>query len=128
MCRSTISFKLIMVVINSFGVQFVSFHQNIHKRTSQCTTQPDHASQQFSLQMQISPLPFPDPIDITSYKEQIINKKARALQQVKVLMERNTLTYMRWCKDDFQSHQAFVNIKALTSQMPDEQTAIPPAE
>ena len=43
-------------------------------------------------------------------------------------MERNTLTYMRWCKDDFQSHQAFVNIKALTSQMPDEQTAIPPAE
>ena len=34
-----------------------------------------------------SPLPFPDPIDFTSYKEQIINKNERALQQAKVLMK-----------------------------------------
>ena len=76
-----------------------------------------------------SPLPFPDPIEITSYKEQTINKKERALQQVKVLMERNTLTYMCWCKDDSRSHQALVDIKALMSQMTDEQeTAFPPIE
>ena len=78
-----------MVIINSFGVHFVALHQNILKGTSLYTTQPDHASQQFSLQMQNFPLPFPDPIEITSYKEQTINKKERALQQVKVLMVRN---------------------------------------
>ena len=105
-----------MVFINSFGVQFVALHQNIHKGTSLCTTQLDHASQQFSLQMQNSPLPFPDPIDITSYKEQTINKKERALQQVKVLMERNTLTYMCWCKDDSQSHQV-IGVQSIEEQV-----------
>ena len=60
-----------------------------------------------------SPLPFPDPIEITSYKEQTINKKERALQQVKVLMARNTLTYMCWCKDDSRFHQAIFDIKSI---------------